>query len=164
MRASRDGRLRVLSRKFLKTLRRADENSQRAATMTFTGKKFHQRGKEMGSWGLRVSRLCFGSILNLEMSSGLFLIHHLGGKRWKIFGGSRGFLGERWGIIPPHGYAGRTIESDLQRSKEYHKALLGGGGNKVNFIVTHPKSSDPLSFPTLLLRNDWSIRFVDDNK
>ena len=40
----------------------------------------------------------------------------------------------------------------------------GGGGDKVNFIVTHPKSSDPLSFPTLLVRNDWSIRFVDDNK
>ena len=68
VRASRDERLRVLSRKFLKTLRRADENSQRAATMTFTGKKSHQREKGMGSWGLRVSRLCFGSILNLEMS------------------------------------------------------------------------------------------------
>ena len=58
----------VLSRKFLKTLCRADENSKRAATMTCTGQTFHQREKGMESWGLCVSRLCFGSILNLEMS------------------------------------------------------------------------------------------------
>ena len=68
VRASRGGPLRILSRRFLETLCRADKNSQRAATITFTGQTFHRREKGMESWGLRVSRLCFGSILDLEMS------------------------------------------------------------------------------------------------
>ena len=98
----------VLSRKFLKTLCRADENSKRAATMTCTGQTFHQREKGMESWGLRVSRLCFGSILNLEMSYGLFLIHDLGGKKG---GGCLGdhvvFRGNNGGSFVPTGIQGR---------------------------------------------------------